>query len=225
MSDTSAVSLKLPTFWPQQPQVWFAQTEAQFAIRKITTEETKFNYVVSSLDQETAVRVLDIIQDTPADKPYTTLKKRLLGTFTLSEYERAGQLLHMPALGDHKPSYLMDQMLALLPTGHKPCFLFRRLFMERMPERVRAILLYSDITDTRELANAADKLHESFSADETTSINKVSRRADRREKRGKPKEQKEQKDYCFYHARFGTKAHRCKQPCSWQSENCQAGPQ
>ena len=31
-----AVSLKLPTFWAEHPQVWFTQAEAQFHIRKIT---------------------------------------------------------------------------------------------------------------------------------------------------------------------------------------------
>ena len=215
----NAVSIKLPTFWSQQPKVWFAQTEAQFSIRNITEEVTKFHYVVSALDQETAVRVLDIIQEVPAKTPYTTLKTRLLGTFTPSDYERAGQLLHIPPLGDNKPSYLMDQMMALLPTDHKPCFLFRRIFLERMPERIRSILLHAKITDARELADAADRLHEAHSMEESApGINKVTQKADKKEK-------KKRSDYCFYHARFGKKAHRCEQPCAWPAENAQAGPQ
>ena len=56
-----AVSLKLPTFWNQQPRTWFAQAESQFAIRSVTSEVTKFHYVVAALDQETATRVLDVI--------------------------------------------------------------------------------------------------------------------------------------------------------------------
>ena len=114
----NAVSLKLPTFWSSQPEVWFPQAESQFSISSITAEETMYHYVVSALDQETAVRVLDIIKVRPTKTPYTTLKTRLLGTFTLSEYERAGQILHMPPLGDNKPSQLMDQMMALLPAEH-----------------------------------------------------------------------------------------------------------
>ena len=36
-----AVSLKLPTFLAARPDVWFQQTEAQFALRNITDPTTK----------------------------------------------------------------------------------------------------------------------------------------------------------------------------------------
>lgn len=229
MPDTeecSAVSLKLPTFWPQQPEVWIAQAEAQFSLRGITAEETKYMYVVSSLDQETAVRLLDIIKKRPATKPYETIKKRLLGTFTPSEYDRAGQLLHMSPLGDHKPSYMMDRMLALMGE-EEPGFLFRRLFLERLPERIRTVLVHSGIKDPRQLADAADRLHDSFQSTDASaehSINKVSTKRDKKEKSDKHKKDKDN-GYCFYHSRFGKRAHRCEQPCSWPAENSTAGPQ
>jgi hypothetical protein len=54
------VSLKLPTFWTAQPDVWFAQAETQFNLRGITADDTKY-YVLAALDQDTATRVLDLI--------------------------------------------------------------------------------------------------------------------------------------------------------------------
>ena len=36
------VSMKLPTFWPDAVEVWFAQADAQFAIRNVTISKTKF---------------------------------------------------------------------------------------------------------------------------------------------------------------------------------------
>jgi len=45
----NTVSLKLPAFWPEEVEVWFAQAEAQFAIKRITISRTKFYYVVSVL--------------------------------------------------------------------------------------------------------------------------------------------------------------------------------
>ena len=37
MAETNAVAIKLPTFWAQQPEVWFLQAEAQFTSKLWTT--------------------------------------------------------------------------------------------------------------------------------------------------------------------------------------------
>ena len=73
----ASVALKLPQFWPEQPTIWFAQTEAQFAIKNITVELTKFYHVVTALDGPTAQRVTDLLETPPRESPYTTLKDRL----------------------------------------------------------------------------------------------------------------------------------------------------
>ena len=36
------IALMLPVFWPYAAEVWFAQADAQFAIRAITVSKTKF---------------------------------------------------------------------------------------------------------------------------------------------------------------------------------------
>jgi len=74
------VSLKLPTFWTSQPEVWFTQAEAQFHIHNITADATKYYYVVSALDQPTAGRVLDVLQSPPIEDKYDHLKQHLLRT-------------------------------------------------------------------------------------------------------------------------------------------------
>ena len=79
-----AVTLKLPTYWCSQPEIWFDQAEAQFALRRITTDETMYFYVLAALDQDTATRLLDIINNPPASDRYKTLKEWLLDTYGLS---------------------------------------------------------------------------------------------------------------------------------------------
>ncbi|KAJ8371859.1 hypothetical protein AAFF_G00299540 [Aldrovandia affinis] len=152
-----AVALKLPEFWQEHAAVWFAQAEAQFALRGITQEDTKYFYVVAALNSSTASRVLSLLQDPPEDDKYLALKQLLLETFELSEPERARKLLTLPGLGDSKPSELMDHMLTLLG-NHQPCFIFRELFMQQMPSQVRATLAGSPVKDLRALAREADKV-------------------------------------------------------------------
>ena len=125
MAIENAVALKLPTFWTSQPEVWFAQAEAQFVLRGITADETKYYYVIAALDQPTATRLLDLISSPPTDDKYSTLKTRLTDTFGLSKQERASRLLHFRLLGDSKPSTLMDEMLGLLG-DHPPASCLNR---------------------------------------------------------------------------------------------------
>ena len=127
----AAVSVKLPPFWPEKTRLWFAQAEAQFEVKGITVEKTKYSYVVSMLDEKTAEQAMDIIETPPAENPYTTLKNRLTKAYALSDSEKADRILDMGGLGDKTPSQALNSMLLLVPQGEaqNPGFLFRQIFL------------------------------------------------------------------------------------------------
>lgn len=207
------VALKLPTFWTSCPAAWFAQTEAQFALRQITTDETKYFHVVAALDSDTAARSLPIISAPPKVNKYHELKNFLMSTFGLTETERADTLLNINGLGDRKPSELMDSMLVLLGQ-HKPCILFRQLFLRQLPKSVRlAITNSAHGEDYRALAQEADNL---FNALNSTTFSASVAQTSTPTPTGNHTcwdENNEMNSICYYHRRFGSKARKCSESC------------
>ena len=100
-------AVRLPPFWPDRPGLWFVQAEAQFALATVTSEKTKFKYVISQLEYRHAVEVEDIIISPPMDEPYTTLKTELVRRLSSSHDQRVHQLLTHEEMGDRKPSQFL----------------------------------------------------------------------------------------------------------------------
>ena len=163
--DVSAVSvaLKLPAFWPSDPELWFAQVEAQFATRRITAQRSKFDHVISSLSSEVAAEVRDLLIRPPRDEPYTQLKTQLTKRTAASEQKKLQLLLTSEELGDRKPTQLLRRMQQLL--GDRPGLadgsFLRELFLQRLPPNVRMVLASTpDGTSLEGLADLADKVME-----------------------------------------------------------------
>ena len=224
----NSVSLELPPFWPEQPTIWFAQTEAQFVIRNINVELTKFYHVVAALDGTTAQRVSDILEIPPRENPYSILKKRLTNAFALSDRERAAQILELNDLGDRKPSALMDHLLGLVGDRSSE-FLVREVFLRSLPDKI-SIVVAASTSGLRDLALEADR-HFSKSgmliATAQPTVNKVHEptpevHASFRPRRAARNSQPVQTGLCYYHAAFGAAARNCCAPCAWVPSSNQA---
>ena len=113
MSELASVAVKLPIFWTTSPSAWFAQAEAQFTIRKITEDATKY-YVVAALDTDIAIRALFIITAPPPTEKFEAIKTFLTSAYEFTDSEHATTLFSLHGLGDYKPTEQMDSMLALL---------------------------------------------------------------------------------------------------------------
>ena len=159
----ASVSIKLPPFWPSDPQIWFAQVEAQFVTRGVTVQRTMFDYVVASLSPEYATEICDLILRPPAENPYDNVKQQLIKRTAASEQRRLQQLFSTEELGDRKPTQLLRrlQQLAGDTPGLADGKFIRELFLQRLPPHVRMVLASTrDDTTIEDLAQLADKIIE-----------------------------------------------------------------
>ena len=70
----SAVGVKIPPFWEEDPEAWFGQAEAQFHLRKVKDSTTKFYHIISMLPHKVTVSVKDLTYKPLASEPYDTIK-------------------------------------------------------------------------------------------------------------------------------------------------------
>ena len=93
LSLNAASLVKLPPFWKDNPSLWFAQVEAAFAISRITSDETKFRYVILNIDTTALPLVSDIIATPPEQGKYNALKSRLIGSLDETSESKLRKLL------------------------------------------------------------------------------------------------------------------------------------
>lgn len=173
-----AVAVKLPPFWTNFPQGWFMRVESMFRRSNIVSEETKYDYVLSVLPEETIANVFDIIEqnnkyateypvlrsqdsNTPAPTPYKTLKSALIGRNTLSEHQRLEHILYRETIGNRKPSEFYRHLRQI--SGDSKVVtdeLLKSLWLRNLPPQIHQSLISSGKSDLNELSSLADTLFE-----------------------------------------------------------------
>jgi len=153
------VALKIPPFWADEPELWFAQLEGQFALGGITQDATKYAYVLANIETRHAKEVKDLITSPPANNKYEALKKALIQRLSASQEQQIRQLLEHEEMGDRRPSQFLRHLQSLARTAI-PEQLLRTLWMGRLPSQLQAILASRTMDNLEEVAEQADKIHE-----------------------------------------------------------------
>ncbi|GBL97553.1 Retrovirus-related Pol polyprotein from transposon 297, partial [Araneus ventricosus] len=241
-AEIARVAFKPPPLWRNNVELWFSQIESQFLISGISQEETKFHHVVAVLEEDMSY-VSDLVRCKPNDDPYTQLKNRLITQLADSESVRLRNLLSDMQLGDKKPSQLLHEMQDL-SLGKIEESVMRMLWFQRLPLTTQQILSAS--TDKlASLALAADKIAEVSGV--RTCVNSVeveSARLNRLEaqiseltsalqqfqsnykrlrnasphRRYRTRFSSRNGSFCWYHSKFGKKAHKCVPPCDFSGK-------
>lgn len=236
----ASVAVKLPEFWKNDPVMWFAQAEAQFALANVVKDETKFYHIVAKIDQTVICHVTDLVTQPPAVDKYNAVKTRLISRFQVSAEGRLERLLSSCDLGDMRPTHLLAKMLELAAGLNVTDDLMKMLFLQRMPPNVKAILTISDGT-LGKLAEMADKMLECSShvttasvsvespsetremeelrcqiASLTTEIKRIkTNRSSRSRSSSRSRQLPADDEICWFHRKFGSRALNCREPCKF----------
>jgi hypothetical protein len=235
-------TLRLTPFWPDAPNSWFQMAEAQFHLRGVTADYDKYCLLLASLPKESFRMVSHLVEldgDRVADDAYTQLKRALVSSHIMSDYKKVELLSRVEPLGGWRPSELLATMLELCPRGHEASPFFAYLFLQRLPREIRVLLADDDTANMRAIAEKADRYlalhtlqaHESSLAaitqpaeseeDDTVAAATAQQRGKRWKKknfskRGKQQQQQQKStSICTFHLRYGEKARKYEEPCSW----------
>ncbi|XP_070164545.1 uncharacterized protein [Polyergus mexicanus] len=239
------LAIKIPPFWNEEPELWFAQLEGQFILSGITQDTTKYSYVLSQLESRQIREVKDIITHPPEANKYEVIKRALVQRLSVSQEQRIRQLLELEEIGDRKPSQFLRH-LRTLAADNVPDSLLRTLWLGRLPHQTQMILATRTEDCLNDVAEQADRIHEmtsrtvvaatttpretleaqiqALSKKVTTLMTHLSRgrsrdkKHDRKVSRTRSQSREFNKKNCFYHNRFGDKAQKCTPPCAFQSE-------
>ncbi|CAD7081697.1 unnamed protein product [Hermetia illucens] len=185
--------VKLPPFWAPRPTLWFAQVEAQFASNRITTDNAKFNAVISCLDFAILEQIADVVEKPPLVNKYDELKRQLIQRFTDTPETSLTKVLTELELGDKRPSQFYREIKSMAG--------------DQLPE---------DAIPKEEPAkkNVLDEILERLKKLEMGARRERSRSNNRQRSRSRSR-QYGNSDWCYYHRTFGNKANKCREPCSF----------
>lgn len=159
-----SAALRVPPFWTNRPDLWFYQVETQFRLKGIKSTTTKYDYLISSLPEESMEIVADAIRSPPDDKDkYEHIKALLISRCQDTEEKRLDNLLNKVELGDMKPSELFRHMESLaggntLVNGP----LLNKLWLNKMPVSIQSCLIAIEQSSTQEqIFKIADRIYDS----------------------------------------------------------------
>ena len=235
MSDPQKI--RLPTWNPAKPKLWFIECEKIFKLAKVesTEQETKAALILRELPSAVKNTIEHQITEPNAATEYDDLKEAVLKQHQQSPEEAWVELNGM-TIGDQKPSALGQAMLALHPgkcgddatTGcpHKKWHV-ENLFKSKLPQAVRSGLVGTtlDIKNPTAYFAKADELMASIRSkqiakeavnelnDTAGEVDAVGNRGSGKAS-GNKKQATKPKGVCFNHFKYKREAWKCQAPAS-----------
>lgn len=157
--DSIIAHLRVPSFWPEEVDLWFKLPEVQFDTARITSDQEKYQAVIANLDRAHARLIRDVFDASPATGRYEHVKKELIKRLGESDAKRLRQVLENEQMGDRKPSQFYRD-LRNLATNSLADDVILTVWEGRLPSRVRSILAFVQNRDPETRTQIADSIYE-----------------------------------------------------------------
>ena len=158
-AEVNAVSVKLPPFTESNPELWFGKAEAQFVLRGVKDDTTKFYHIYANLTEKAMNEIENLLLDPPATGKVAAMKAKLVRKFSKSQYQKDSELLAIKSLGDLKPTEMWSMFQRLNKDPHNATSSFVKAYLINMyPSEVRTAIANMTFEDNDEMAEAADKI-------------------------------------------------------------------
>lgn len=157
--NAAALFRHVPAFYTSNPEVWFATVESQFQLHRITLDVTKYNLVVTKLNEDSLTLVEDIVINPPSQDKYNKIKNRLQRRYGISKEQRFQKPISGLQLGDKRPSFLWAEMESVNKAQLDEASV-RTLWIDLLPKQIQVTLATAIALDTEAIAELADRVWE-----------------------------------------------------------------
>ena len=167
--EVSAVAVRLPALWPDNPAKWFLHCEGKFRLHRITSQQTMFDHCVHAMSAEQSDVVMDLMEKGPFPNCYNELKAAYIERRTPSTAERVQRLRALGPQPDQRPSDLLRLMERILGRSLQGDQIATEEFLSKLPAQTQLIVrAQTDLFTVEQLAQMADRLASVPSIQETS---------------------------------------------------------
>jgi len=154
VSSTNAVSIKMPVFMESAASGWFEVLEAQFHLKNIKLEETKFFSVMAALPPDLIMKLpLQLRQA----KRFTELKEAVIAIHEKTKPELFSKLISKTTMSG-RPSYYLQELNSVASRVGVSEDLVRHQFIQALPPAISPVLAAQRELTLQQLGTLADEL-------------------------------------------------------------------
>ena len=150
----STVSVKIPQFMHAAVDGWFAICEAQFELRNISNETTRFYHVLSNLPPDL---ISNLPTTTITSKSYTKLRDGIISMHEQSKPELFNRLIGATTMTGKPSTYLHELMATASKIGVGE-ELVRHKFIQALPTEITPVIAAVKNASVYELGTLADEI-------------------------------------------------------------------